>query len=63
MALEDCYTMDTMGLFPGDKAAEAWSWTLIYPNDEVRLRDTSTRQQVFMMWWLAKHKDKFTLLA
>jgi len=57
--------MGTGGSFPGDKAADACSWSLkpcIVPRLRMRGVTHPFLQYVFMAWYLVKHKDNFTFL-
>jgi hypothetical protein len=56
------YPTATGGSFPGDKAAESWSWQLTstqFRGQRLRGAMPPLPQYVFMTWHLLKHRDKF----
>jgi hypothetical protein len=55
------YPVGTRGSFPGDKAARARSW----PLTSIQCRGQECVElylHVFMVWYLVKQRDNFTLL-
>jgi hypothetical protein len=56
------YPMGTEGSYPGDKAAEAWSWSLPHSAEVKNAWSyTSSHLYVIMARRLVKHRDNITL--